>query len=38
MPLKAKMCSANAIQLKSKKEHFEIGIFAFEEAKHEFEM
>jgi hypothetical protein len=32
------MCSTNAIELKSKKEQFEIGIFAFEEAKNEFEM
>ena len=37
-PLKAKMCSANTIELKAIKDQFEIGVFAFEEAKNEFEV
>jgi hypothetical protein len=32
------MCSVNTIELKAIKKQFEIGIFAFEEAKNEFEV
>jgi hypothetical protein len=32
------MCSANTIELKAIKDQFEIGVFAFEEAKNEFEV